>query len=97
MVLHECCHNLEIKNPRTMTRIDINAKNKFQIFFMTLGCLIRRFQQFYYLVICIDVSHLKGKYLESLFIVVVKTIIIKFIHWLLVLATRKEWICGPFS
>lgn len=38
---------------------------------MTLGCSIKGFYQFCHSVICINVSHLKNKYLGTLFIIVV--------------------------
>ncbi|XP_044479364.1 protein FAR1-RELATED SEQUENCE 5-like [Mangifera indica] len=71
-ILREYCHNLELKNPGTMTRIDVDLQNRFKFFFMCMGCSIRGFQQFCRPVICIDASHLKGKYLGSFFIVVAK-------------------------
>ncbi|XP_044493319.1 uncharacterized protein LOC123216780 [Mangifera indica] len=55
-----------------MTRIDVDPENKFKFFFMCIRYSIRGFQQFCLPVICIDASHLKGKYLGSLFIAVVK-------------------------
>ncbi|XP_044500271.1 uncharacterized protein LOC123221497 [Mangifera indica] len=71
-ILREYCHNLELKNPGTMARIDVDLENRFKFFFMCMGCSIRGFQQFCRPVICIDASHLKGKYLGSLFIAVAK-------------------------
>ncbi|XP_044492696.1 uncharacterized protein LOC123216324 [Mangifera indica] len=71
-ILREYCHNLELKNPGTMARIDVDLENRFKFFFMCMGCSIRGFQQFCRPVICINASHLKGKYLGSLFIVVAK-------------------------
>ncbi|XP_044500237.1 uncharacterized protein LOC123221453 [Mangifera indica] len=71
-ILREYCHNLELKNPGTMVRIDVDLENRFKFFFMCMGCSIRGFQQFCRPVICIDASHLKGKYLGSFFIAVAK-------------------------
>lgn len=69
MLLLKNSHNLELKNLGIVTHIDTGMKNMFKLFFMGL---IREFQKFHRLVICIDASYLNGKHLGTLFIVVAK-------------------------
>ncbi|XP_044468532.1 uncharacterized protein LOC123198030 [Mangifera indica] len=66
------CHNLEQRNPGTITQIDTDEDHRFHFVFMALGCSIRAFRDFCRPVICIDGAFLKGRYWGTLFIAVGK-------------------------
>ncbi|XP_044461881.1 uncharacterized protein LOC123193152 [Mangifera indica] len=66
------CYNLQQRNPGTITEIETDSDNRFQFVFISLGCSIRAFRQYFYPVICIDGVFLKGQYWGTLFIAVGK-------------------------
>ena len=73
LLLPEYCHNLKLRNPGTVTYIQTDADDRFDFFFMSLGCSIRSFQrQLIRPVICLDGAFLRGKYCGTLFIAVGK-------------------------
>lgn len=80
MLLPKYCHNLELRSPGTITYIDIDVDNQFRFFFITLGCLIRAFQQFCHSIICI----------ETQFIVIRKDSNNQIFQWYLVLIDRRK-------
>ncbi|XP_038719834.1 uncharacterized protein LOC120012484 [Tripterygium wilfordii] len=59
---------LEINNPGTVTHIESDDENKFKYFFMAIGASLHGFQSSMHPVIVIDSTHLKGKYLGTLFV-----------------------------
>lgn len=71
-LLLEYCHNLMLCNHDIVTHIKTYEGNQFKFFFMALGCFVWAFQQFCHPIICIDIAHLKGRYLKRLFIVIMK-------------------------
>nr|KAJ0193078.1 hypothetical protein LSAT_V11C800406530 [Lactuca sativa] len=64
-----CC-NLEKKNLGAVTHIKMSDDNKFEYFFIAIGCAVRALQICLRPIIIIDGTHLKGKYLGTIFLVV---------------------------
>ncbi|XP_038717254.1 uncharacterized protein LOC120010540 [Tripterygium wilfordii] len=62
------CAVLEINNHGTITHIESDDENRFKYFFMAIGASLRGFQSSMRLVIVVDGTHLKGKYLGTLFV-----------------------------
>nr|KAJ0207447.1 hypothetical protein LSAT_V11C500295880 [Lactuca sativa] len=83
------CYNLEKKNIRMVIHIKMSDDRKFEYFFMAIGCAIRffyiptslylmsihvrAFQSCLRPIIIIDDTHLKGKYLGTMFLAVVNS------------------------
>ncbi|XP_022876785.1 uncharacterized protein LOC111394990 [Olea europaea var. sylvestris] len=59
-------HVLGENNPRTVTHIELDSRNRFHYFFLTFGASIRGYMQYLRPVVCIDGSHLKGPYKDTL-------------------------------
>ncbi|XP_038699667.1 uncharacterized protein LOC119996960 [Tripterygium wilfordii] len=59
---------LESKNPGTITHIESDSINRFKYCFMAIGPSLRGFCTCIRPVICVDETHLKGKYLGTLFV-----------------------------
>ncbi|KAE8696803.1 hypothetical protein F3Y22_tig00110641pilonHSYRG00017 [Hibiscus syriacus] len=57
------CHNLKLKNPRSVTHIKIDRDGHFEFLFIAIGVAIRSFITYMYPVIIVDGAHLKGRYL----------------------------------
>nr|GEX09231.1 hypothetical protein [Tanacetum cinerariifolium] len=55
------CHNLKVKNPGTITHIETDDEDRFEIFFLAVGAAIRTFVSHIRPLIIIDGAHLKGK------------------------------------
>ncbi|KAL6327865.1 hypothetical protein AAG906_026544 [Vitis piasezkii] len=66
------CYVLEQKNPGTITDIVIDCDNQFKYFFMSIGASLVGFHTSIRLVVAIDGTFLKAKYLGTLFIVACK-------------------------
>ncbi|XP_038695537.1 uncharacterized protein LOC119992829 [Tripterygium wilfordii] len=62
------CAVLEINNPSTTTHIESDDENILKYFFMAIGASLRGFQSSMRPVIVFDGTHLKGKYLGTLFV-----------------------------
>ncbi|XP_038713386.1 uncharacterized protein LOC120007256 [Tripterygium wilfordii] len=62
------CAELEKNNPGTITRIESDKENMFKYFFLALAPSLRGFRSSMRRVIAVDGTHLKGKYLGTLFI-----------------------------
>ncbi|GKA78511.1 transposase, MuDR, MULE transposase domain protein [Tanacetum coccineum] len=56
------CHNLERKNPGTVTRIKTDEKGVFEMLFIAIGASIRTFINYLRPLLIIDAAHLKGTY-----------------------------------
>ena len=59
---------LEQQNPRTITKLQVDEDNKFEICFMAFDECIKGFHECCRPAIVIDGTHLKGKYKGILFI-----------------------------
>ena len=59
---------LKQQNPRTVTKLQVDEDNRFEICFMTFGAYILGFRTCCRLTIAIDGTHLKGKYKGIFFI-----------------------------
>ncbi|XP_038719964.1 uncharacterized protein LOC120012596 [Tripterygium wilfordii] len=62
------CAVLENNNPGTITHIESDDDNRFKYFFMAIGASLRGFHSSMRPVIVVDGTHLKGKYLGTLFV-----------------------------
>ncbi|GKC39591.1 transposase, MuDR, MULE transposase domain protein [Tanacetum coccineum] len=56
------CHNLERKNPGTVTRIKTDEEGVFEMLFIAIGASIRTFINYLRPLLIIDAAHLKGTY-----------------------------------
>ncbi|GKA77661.1 hypothetical protein Tco_0784198, partial [Tanacetum coccineum] len=56
------CHNLERKNPGTVTRVKTNEEGVFEMLFIAIGASIRMFVNHLRPLLIIDAAHLKGLY-----------------------------------
>nr|GEX75940.1 hypothetical protein [Tanacetum cinerariifolium] len=54
------CHNLKVKNSRTITHIETHDQDRFEIFFLAVGDAIRTFVSHIRPLIIIDGAHLKA-------------------------------------
>ncbi|GKC32467.1 transmembrane 9 superfamily member 11-like protein [Tanacetum coccineum] len=63
-------HNLKLKNQGTITHIETNDEDRFEIFFLVVGSMIRTFVLHMRLLIIIDGAHLKGKFLGTMYLAV---------------------------
>ncbi|XP_038711808.1 protein FAR1-RELATED SEQUENCE 6-like [Tripterygium wilfordii] len=63
------CAELEKNNPGTITYIESDHEKRFKYFFMALGASLRGFRSAMQPVIVVDGTHLKGKYMGTLFVV----------------------------
>ncbi|KAJ9555661.1 hypothetical protein OSB04_010275 [Centaurea solstitialis] len=63
-------YNLELTNPGTQTSIRVDTDGRFEECFVALGVAIHTFLQNLRRVLIIDVAHLKGPYLGTMFLVV---------------------------
>ena len=61
---------LEQQTPRTMTKLQVDDDNRFEICFMAFDAYIFSFHEFCRSVIAIDRTHMKEKYKEILFIAI---------------------------
>ncbi|KAK2642469.1 hypothetical protein Ddye_024232 [Dipteronia dyeriana] len=59
---------LEQQNPRTITNLQCNENGKFLYFFMSLGASARGFQRCMRPVIVVDGTHLKGRFVGTMFV-----------------------------
>ncbi|XP_038701913.1 uncharacterized protein LOC119998649 [Tripterygium wilfordii] len=59
---------LESNNPGTVTHIELDSINRLKYCFMAIGPSLRGFRTCIRPVICVDGTHLKGKYLGTLFV-----------------------------
>ncbi|KAE8687442.1 F-box/LRR-repeat protein 14-like [Hibiscus syriacus] len=57
------CHNLKLKNPRSVTHIKTDRDGHFELLFIVIGAAIRSFITCMRPVIIVDGAHLKGQYL----------------------------------
>nr|GEZ61189.1 hypothetical protein [Tanacetum cinerariifolium] len=64
------CHNLKVKNPRTITHIETDDQDRFEIFFLTVGAAIRTFVSHKRPLIIIDGAHLKGEFFGTMYLAV---------------------------
>ncbi|XP_038686652.1 protein FAR1-RELATED SEQUENCE 6-like [Tripterygium wilfordii] len=62
------CAELEKNNPGTITYIESDHEKRFKYFFMALGASLRGFWSAMRPVIAVDGTHLKGKYMGTLFV-----------------------------
>ena len=59
---------LKQENPGTVTKLQVDEDNRFEICFMAFGACIFDFREYCKPIIAIDRTHLKGKYKGILFI-----------------------------
>ncbi|KAK3218603.1 hypothetical protein Dsin_012573 [Dipteronia sinensis] len=71
-MLHVYFYMLLKSNPRTVTEIETDRKNRFKYGFMALGACIEGFNTVIKPVIAVDVTHLKSKTRGVLLVVVCK-------------------------
>nr|GEW11779.1 hypothetical protein [Tanacetum cinerariifolium] len=64
------CHNLKVKNPGTITHIETDDQDRFEIFFLAVGAAIRIFVSRIRPLIIIDGAHLKGEFLDTMYLAV---------------------------
>ncbi|GJT41362.1 transmembrane 9 superfamily member 11-like protein [Tanacetum coccineum] len=64
------CHNLKLKNQRTITHIETDDEDRFEIFFLAVGAVIRTFVLHMRPLIIIDGAHLKGEFLGTMYLAV---------------------------
>ncbi|GJT90654.1 transmembrane 9 superfamily member 11-like protein [Tanacetum coccineum] len=64
------CHNLKLKNQGTITHIETDDEDRFEIFFLAIGAVIRTFVLHMRPLIIIDGAHLKGEFLGTMYLAV---------------------------
>nr|GEV77157.1 hypothetical protein [Tanacetum cinerariifolium] len=64
------CHNLKVKNPRTITHIETDDQDKFEICFLAVGAAIHTFVSHIRPMIIIDGAHLKGEFFGTMYLAV---------------------------
>ncbi|GJT18436.1 transmembrane 9 superfamily member 11-like protein [Tanacetum coccineum] len=64
------CHNLKLKNQRTITHIETDDEDRFEIFFLVVSAVIRTFVLHMRPLIIIDGAHLKGEFLGTMYLAV---------------------------
>ncbi|GJR16915.1 ankyrin repeat-containing protein [Tanacetum coccineum] len=64
------CHNLKLKNPGTITHIETDDQDRFEILFLAVGAAIRTFVPHMRPLIIIDGAHLKGEFLGTMYLAV---------------------------
>nr|GEX58644.1 hypothetical protein [Tanacetum cinerariifolium] len=63
-----CCHNLKLKNQGTITHIETDDEDRFEIFFLAVGAVIRAFVLHMRPLIIIDGAHLKCEFLGTMYL-----------------------------
>ncbi|GJU52069.1 probable purine permease 11 [Tanacetum coccineum] len=64
------CHNLKLKNQGTITHIETDDEDRFEIFFLAVGAVIRTFVLHMRPLIIIDGAHLKGEFFGIMYLAV---------------------------
>nr|GEY75538.1 hypothetical protein [Tanacetum cinerariifolium] len=64
------CHNLKLKNQGTITHTETNDEDRFEIFFLAVGAMIRTFVLHMRPLIIIDGAHLKGEFFGKMYLAV---------------------------
>nr|GEY41626.1 retrovirus-related Pol polyprotein from transposon TNT 1-94 [Tanacetum cinerariifolium] len=62
------CHNLKLKNQGTITHIETNDEDRFEIFFLAVDTVICTFVLHMRPLIIIDGAHLKGEFLSTIYL-----------------------------
>ncbi|GJZ60668.1 transmembrane 9 superfamily member 11-like protein [Tanacetum coccineum] len=68
--LHLYCHNLKVKNLGTITHIETDDQDRFEILFLAVGAAIRTFVSHMRPLIIIDGAHLKGEFFGTMYLAV---------------------------
>ncbi|GJS41509.1 zinc finger, CCHC-type containing protein [Tanacetum coccineum] len=91
------CHNLKLKNQGTITHIETDDEDRFEIFFLAIGAVIRTFVLHMRPLIIIDGAHLKGEFLGTMYLAVAmdglwKKVLVLYVDWLPSIANKLDMI-----